>query len=140
MGKQLVIILDNQGVKKSGKLTEEEQGKLEALAKAQAQKMVLEDIMYNTFIDTSESFEAQMKELAKHVESTKAWEWEDVDQMQKFYKFLASIYNEENGIPRVMQMFSLMMCATKADVTWIDEMTEALKNCANGLDSYITMC
>ena len=102
--------------------------------------MVLEDIMYNTFIDTSESFEAQMKELAKHVESTKAWEWEDVDQMQKFYKFLASIYNEENGIPRVMQMFSLMMCATKADITWIDEMTEALKNCANGLDSYITMC
>ena len=37
-------------------------------------------------------------------------------------------------------MYSLMMCSHKVGVTWIDEVSEALKNCANGLDSYINIC
>ena len=36
-------------------------------------------------------------------------------------------------------MFSLFMSAHKADVTWLDEIAEALKNSAEGLDFYIIM-
>ena len=34
-------------------------------------------------------------------------------------------------------MFSLLMCSHKVDVTYIDEISEALKNCALGFDAYI---
>ena len=36
-------------------------------------------------------------------------------------------------------MFSLMMTAHKPDVIWLDEIAEALKNCAEGLNSYMLM-
>ena len=34
-------------------------------------------------------------------------------------------------------MFSLLMCSHKVDVTYIDEISEALKNCALGFDAFI---
>ena len=140
MGKQLVIILDNENVRKTGNLSAEEQEKLKILEDAQAQKQVLEDILYHTFITISEGFKTQIEELAKVNEATKAWQWEEIEEIQKFYNFLAEIYNNENGIPRVILMYSIMMCAHKVGVTWIDEVSEALKNCAVGLDSYINIC
>ena len=36
-------------------------------------------------------------------------------------------------------MFSLMMTAHKPGVIWLDEIAEALKNCAEGLNSYMLM-
>ena len=36
-------------------------------------------------------------------------------------------------------MFSLMVCTHKPEVLWLDEIAEALRNCAEGLDSYILM-
>ena len=139
MGKQLEVILENEKIKKSGNLSPEELEMLQVLEKAQAQKKVLEDILYHAFISVSEGFKAQMEELTKFVQETKAWDWEEEGQVQSFFNFLAAIFNDENGVPRVILMFSLMMMAHKADVTWIDEIAEALKNCALGLDHYSTM-
>ena len=36
-------------------------------------------------------------------------------------------------------MFSLMMSCHKPDIIWLDEISEALKNCAEGLNSYLIM-
>lgn len=36
-------------------------------------------------------------------------------------------------------MFSLMMSSHKPDIIWLDEISEALKNCAEGLNSYLIM-
>ena len=46
---------------------------------------------------------------------------------------------QEHSLLRVILMFSLMVCAHKADVTWLDEIAEALRNCAEALDFYIIM-
>lgn len=129
MGKQLVIIADNENVKKTGNLNQEEQDKLKTLEKAQVQKKVLEDILYNSFITVSESFKVQMAELTKVVKETKPWLWDSDEKIKSFFAFLAGVFNDENGVPRVILMFSLMMMAHKADVTWVDEIAEALKNC-----------
>ena len=77
MGKQLVIILDNEKVKKTGNLSVEEQEKLSILETAQVQKQVLEDILYHSFITVSEGFKVQVQELAKVTETAKAWQWEE---------------------------------------------------------------
>ena len=79
LGKYLVIILENENIKKTGNLNEEELDKLQTLEKAQAQKLVLEDILYHTFISTSESMQVQMKDLSNSIEEAKAWTWEDKD-------------------------------------------------------------
>ena len=52
---------------------------------------------------------------------------------------MTALYEDENGLSRTILMFSLMMCAHKVEVTWIDEISEALKNCSLGLDTYIIM-
>ena len=36
-------------------------------------------------------------------------------------------------------MFNLFMCSHKPNVTWLDEVAEGLRNCAEGLESYIVM-
>lgn len=35
--------------------------------------------------------------------------------------------------------YSIMMYAHKAEIMWLDEIAEALRNCADGLDSYLLM-
>ena len=40
---------------------------------------------------------------------------------------------------RVILMFCFMVCAHKAEVVELDEIAEALRNCADGLDQYINM-
>ena len=49
------------------------------------------------------------------------------------------IFNAEKSIPRICLMFSLMMSSHVPDVIWLDEISEALKNCAVGLNSYLSM-
>jgi len=73
------------------------------------------------------------------VANAKAYEWPDEAQVKSYYDFLCSLYNAENSIPRMSLMFNLMMTAHKPDITWLDEIAEALKNSAEGLNSYLQM-
>ena len=36
-------------------------------------------------------------------------------------------------------MFNLFMCSHKPGVTWLDEVAEGLRNCAEGLEAYTIM-
>lgn len=80
-----------------------------------------------------------IQSITKQVEKSKVYDWEDSDQVQKFYDFISKLFNAENSLPRIALMFSLMMSAHKPEVTWLDEIAEALKNCAEGLNSYLLM-
>ena len=52
---------------------------------------------------------------------------------------MSKLMNNENSILQIVLKFNLMMSAHKPQVTWLDEISEALKNCADGLDSYLVM-
>ena len=43
--------------------------------------------------------------------------------------------SEDKYIPRISLMYSLMMSAHKPELIWLDEIAEALMNCAEGLNT-----
>ena len=67
------------------------------------------------------------------------YEWEDTEQIKQFYDFISVLFNAEKSIPRITLMYNLMMNAHKPDVIWLDEISEALKNSAEGLNTYLVM-
>ena len=77
--------------------------------------------------------------MSSCVESSKIYDWENKEHVKEFYSFISKLFNSENSIPRIVLMFSMMMCAHKPHVTWLDEIAEALKNCADGLNLYLLM-
>ena len=55
-GKQTLTIMENQNAKNEGKLTKEEQSKLDSLNEAKKCKKFLEPLLYETFILVAECF------------------------------------------------------------------------------------
>lgn len=138
-GNQLLTILEKQGAKSEGELTQPEKAKLQALKDAQERKRVLEPFLYHTFIFVSQRFKAQLKSITEHVRSAKVYEQEDPAEIKKFYDFISTLNSGDKSIPRIALLFSLMMSAHKPEVTWLDEISEALMNCAEGLNFYLVM-
>ena len=79
-----------------------------------------------------------MHEITSIVAKTNVSEWSEEEQESK-YEYLYSFLDSDNSLMRVIQMYTIMMGTHKPDVTWLDEIAEALKNCAQGLSSYLTM-
>mgnify|MGYP000890461902 CR=1 FL=1 len=78
-----------------------------------------------------------MNDLSNTILSSKIYDWSDKGQINQFYTYMCDIFSQDFSLLRVIQLFSLMMSAHKAEVTWLDEIAEALKNCALALDSYL---
>ena len=96
-------------------------------------------MLYETFIQISQVFKTQLEGITEQVRESKVHCWEDAEEAKSFFTFLDGIFGAEKSIHRICLMFSLMMLAHKPDVTWLDEIAEALKNCASGLNSYLIM-
>ena len=84
-------------------------------------------------------FKSQCEDITKQVKAAQVHDWEDQEAAKGFFDFVSTIFNAEKSIHRICLMFSLMMTAHKPDVTWLDEIAEALRNCADGLNSYLNM-
>ena len=52
---------------------------------------------------------------------------------------MEKLINGERSTVRLSLMFSLTVCSFKSDILWLDECAEALRNCAEGFDSYLLM-
>lgn len=104
---------------------------------AKERKKLLEPLLYDSFILVSQQFKALVQSVTIKVSQAKVYDWPDDEQIKAFYDFLSSLFDAENSIPRVSLMFNLMMVTHKPDVTWLDEIAEALKNSAEGLNSYL---
>lgn len=96
-------------------------------------------MLYETFISFSQIFKELIQDITNQVRLAKVYEKEDKDQIKKFFDFIAGLYMADESIPKIILQFCMMMCAHKPDVTWLDEISEALKNCAEGLNSYLIM-
>ena len=96
-------------------------------------------MIYETFILISQNFKELLTNMTECVLSSKIYESENKDHVKDFYSFISKLFNSENSIPRISLMFSMMMCAHQPNVTWLDEIAEALKNCADGLNQYLLM-
>ena len=68
-----------------------------------------------------------------------AWTDENDEYKKEFFTFMEKLFNGERSTVRLSLMFCLTVCAFKAEVLWLDECAEALKNCAEGFDSYLLM-
>lgn len=49
------------------------------------------------------------------------------------------MYEAENSLSRVTLFMNLSMVSFESKVTWLDEIAEALKNCANAMNHFISM-
>ena len=98
---------------------------------------MLEVALYETFIQTSESFQQLMNMLIFTLDTENVYNWGEKEDVRNFFSFLAEIFTVKDSLLNVVEMLSLMMRAHKAQITWLDETAEALKNCSNGLETYI---
>jgi hypothetical protein len=96
-------------------------------------------MLYDTFISISEIFKELIQDITHQVREARVYEWEDKDKIKQFFDFIAGLYLADESIPKTILQFCMMMCAHKPEVTWLDEISEALKNCAEGLNSYLIM-
>lgn len=96
-------------------------------------------MLYETFIELSQKFKGLSQGITEQLRLAKVHDWEDKDQRKSFFDFVSKLVNDENSVLQIVLKFNLMMSAHKPQVTWLDEISEALKNCADGLDSYAVM-
>lgn len=62
------------------------------------------------------------------------WTWTDYKNLTTFLK---KLFEDENCVLRSVMKFSLMQINFNPDVTWLDEVSEALKNTATSLNDYV---
>ena len=80
--------------------------------------------------------------ITEAIQKARVHEWTSEEQQVKqkeLFAFLTKLFNIEHSPARISLMFSLMVCTHKPEVLWLDEIAEALRNCAEGLDSYILL-
>ena len=118
-------------------MSEAEIARLGKLTKAQERVKVLDGILYQTFIDISEHFKIQLNFALGEIEKID-WEGWTEEHGIALFKFLEGLFSDENSILRCVQMFNLMVLGFKPDITWLDEIAEALKNAVTSLDNCIT--
>ena len=80
-----------------------------------------------------------MIDLTQQINDAKIHEWEKDEDAEGFFSFAEKILDSDKSILRICLMFSMMMTAHKPDVTWLDEIAEALRNCVDGLNTYKIM-
>lgn len=96
-------------------------------------------MLYETYILISQRFKSLITDITQQIQTEKVYEWEDTEQIKSFYSFISVLFNAEKSIPRITLMYNIMMNAHKPDVIWLDEISEALKNTAEGLNAYLVM-
>ena len=96
-------------------------------------------MLYETYILISQRFKSLIQDITQQISTEKVYDWEDTEQIKSFYDFISTLFNAEKSIPRIALMYNLMMSAHKPDLIWLDEISEALKNSAEGLNAYLVM-
>ena len=74
---QLLTIMEKSDAKSEGELSPEEEAKLKALNDAKERKKILEPMLYETFIQISQIFKAQMQDITNQVKNAELHKWED---------------------------------------------------------------
>ena len=106
---------------------------------AEGRKELIEENLYETFILVSQSFRNMMEDITSKVNKARVYEWTDEEEQNALFAYLGKVFNDERSICRHALTFSLAVCTHKPEVIYLDEITEALRNCATGLDSYLLM-
>ena len=104
---------------------------------AQKRKKELEGFLYETFIAVSQHFNHQIQyllDLVNRRETMGTWTWTDYRNLASFLK---KLFEDENCVLRSVMKFSLMLVNFNPDVTWLDEISEALKNTVTSINDYI---
>ena len=96
----------------------------------------LETFLFQTFIAASEHFNHQISYLLDMIQTEDMSSW-TLTTYKQLFTFLEHLFQDENCILRSVMKFSLMLVNINPDVTWLDEITEALKNTATSLNDYI---
>ena len=63
-------------------------------------------------------------------------EWTQ-DKQQEYFSYLEKNFLGELAASQLTNLFTLALCSYKPEVTWLDEASEALCNCATGYNSYL---
>lgn len=110
---------------------------------AQSKLEILEPIFYETFIQVSTYFKEQMFLLTEQFWAKSIQEWDSESDWKECYDKLLKLINGENGennLARVLTELALGVSSYIPNVTWLDEISEAIKNCIIGSNHFIAMC
>ena len=87
----------------------------------------------------SQTFKQMMNFITEQVRAARVYEWENEDQQKALFDFLSKMFHGKNSPSHICMMLSVMTFSHKPEIIWLDEIAEALRNCAEGLDSYLLM-
>ena len=138
-GKQQLIIEDNKDLKEMPDMTKEDRVKLNSVTKALEKKDQLEGIFIDTLLLISTFFKEQLFCVSQKMWEAKPYNWNDDERIERFFNRLTEMHDQELSLSRVILQLTLYMCSYLPKVTWLDEIAEALKNCAIGLNHFISM-
>ena len=77
-----------------------------------------------------------MSAMIEKIDSISLSEWSDKEQLEELFTFFGKILQDEESLTHLCLQYGLMVSTHKAEITWLDEIAEALQNCADGLNFY----
>ena len=135
---QLLELLETEGSEDSEDVSKEEKLKVKRFLDAIERRKVLDELLFQTFIDVSEHFQQQMNLLLQKMYEVDFESWSE-DELKNFYRFLESVFSNENHVLRSILKYCLMFNNFEVDITWLDEIAEGIKNVATVLSNYQTI-
>ena len=108
------------------------------LEEAQTRQKILEVLLFETFTLIASRFKTQLSGQFKRIAAAKIFEWfGDVEDQALFYRTLSDQFDSEDSLPRTVLQFCHMIQAINIDENMLEMVAEALKDCAQALESYI---
>ena len=77
-----------------------------------------------------------MKSMVDKINSTDFQSESDEEQIKAIFKYSREFMTSDFSLAQLSMQFVLFVSTHKAEVTWLDEIAEALCNCATGMDYY----
>ena len=77
-----------------------------------------------------------MSAMIEKIDSLNLSEWSDKEKLEELHTFFCKILQDEESLTHLCLQYGLMVSTHKAEITWLDEIAEALQNCADGLNLY----
>ena len=99
-------------------------------------KKALDNIIHHAFINVSEHIKFQMGQLTQLVEELDVTKWTE-EELQSMSNCLKTIFSRDASIFRSSLFFSLFFASYQVDVTWLDEIAEALKHTTSAVNNAI---
>lgn len=86
-------------------------------------------------------FKEQVHAVVDILKDGRLYKWgNESNKLEGFFDMLKGMYQNDLSLTRIVLNFCLTVCSFVPNVIWLDEITEALKNCATALNHFIAMC